>query len=127
MRKKQQLNEKITDSEPVYGDNGKNIKTEIKSHVDKINTNFQGKKRPKKNVSYKCLSLIMLDSFIRVNRKYYHQTLLEECNYEIKKNTMENLINDDSDPSSFDESHNESDNKSDNESDNGPDNDESND
>ena len=29
-------------SEPVYGDNDKCIKTEIKSYGDKINTNFQG-------------------------------------------------------------------------------------
>ena len=28
------------DSEPVYGDNDKYIKTKIKSHGDRINTNF---------------------------------------------------------------------------------------
>ena len=37
----------------------------------------------------------MLDSVPRVNKKYYPQTLLEECIYEIKKTTMENLINND--------------------------------
>ena len=37
----------------------------------------------------------MLDSVPRVNKKYYPQTLLEECIYEIKKAKMENLINDD--------------------------------
>ena len=47
-------------SEPVYGDNDKDIKTKIKSHGDKINKNFQGKKIPKENASCKCLSLIML-------------------------------------------------------------------
>ena len=50
------------DSEPVYGDNEKYIKTKIKSYGDKVNTNFQGKKIPKENASYKCLSLIMLDA-----------------------------------------------------------------
>ena len=65
----------------------------------------------------------MLDSLIRANKKYYPQTLLKECKYEIKKNKMENLINDDLDPSSSDEA----DNKCDNEFDNGSDNDESND
>ena len=35
------------DSEPVYSDNDKYIKTKIKSYGDKINTNFQGKKIPK--------------------------------------------------------------------------------
>ena len=34
---------------------------------------------PNENASYNCLSLIMLDSVIRVNKKYYPQTLLEEC------------------------------------------------
>ena len=38
---------------------------------DRVNTNFQGKKVPKENASYKCLSLIMLDSVIGVNKKYY--------------------------------------------------------
>ena len=85
------------DSEPVYSDNDKYIKTKIKLYADKVNTNFQRKKIPKENASYKCLSLIMLDSVIRANKKYYLQILLEECKYEIKKNKMENLINDDLD------------------------------
>ena len=32
------------DSEPVYGDNDKYIKTKIKMYEDRVNTNFQGKK-----------------------------------------------------------------------------------
>ena len=32
------------DSEHIYGDNDKYIKTKIKTYGDKINTNFQGKK-----------------------------------------------------------------------------------
>ena len=83
-----------------------------------MNTNFQGKNAPKENASYQCLSLTMLDSVIRVNRKYYPRTLLEECKYEIKKNKIENLINDDLDLSSSDnESDNEYNDESDNESD----------
>ena len=58
----------------------------------------------------------MLDSVIRVNKKYYPQTLLEEYKYEIKKNKMENLISDDLDSSSSDESENEIDNEVDYES-----------
>ena len=30
------------DSEPVYGDNDKYIKTKIKMYEDRVNTNFQG-------------------------------------------------------------------------------------
>ena len=61
------------DSEPVYGDNDKNINKKIKLYGSKVNTNFQSKKFPKENVSYKCLSLIILDSVTRVNKKYYPQ------------------------------------------------------
>ena len=73
------------DSGPVYCDNDKNIKAKVKCYGDKVNTNFQGKQIPKENASYKCLSLIMLGSLIRVSKKYYPQTLLEECKYETKK------------------------------------------
>ena len=45
----------------------------------------------------------MLDSVIRANKKYYPQTLLEECKYEIKKKKMEKFINDDLDSSSSDD------------------------
>ena len=90
------------DSEPVYGDNDKYIKTKMKMYEDRVNTNIQSKKKPKENASYKCLSLIMLDSVIRVNKKYYPQTLLKECKYVKRKNKIENLINDDLDLSSSD-------------------------
>ena len=38
---------------------------------------------------------MMLDSVIRANKKFYPQTLLEKCKYVIRKNKMENLINND--------------------------------
>ena len=56
----------------------------------------------------------MLDSVIRVIKKYCPQTLLEECKYEEKRTKMENLITDDLDLSSSDD---ETDNESDNETD----------
>ena len=87
-------------------------------YEDRVNTNFQGKNMPKENASYKCLSLIMLDSVIRVNKKYYPQT----NKHVTRKNKMENLNNDDLDLSSSDEFDNETDNESDNESDNEADN-----
>ena len=91
-------------------------------YEDRVNTNFQGKKVPKENASYKCLSLIMLDSVTRVSKKYYRQSLLEECKYVIRTNKMENLINGDLYLISSHESDNESDNETDNESDNETDN-----
>ena len=56
----------------------------------------------------------MLDSVINVNKNYYTQTLLEECEYEIKKTKMGSFINVDLDPSLSDyETDNESGNESD--------------
>ena len=96
------LVKKEFDSEPVYGISDKYTKTKIKSYGDKVNTNFQGIKLLTENTSYKCSSLIMLDFVIKLNKKYYLETLLEECKYETKiKNKMENLINDDLNPSSM--------------------------
>ena len=71
-------------------------------YEDRVNTDFQGKEVPKEDASYKCLSLIVLDFVIRVSKNYYPQTLMEECKYVIRKNEMENLINDDLDLSSSD-------------------------
>ena len=48
-------------SEPVYGDNNKDMKTKIKTY-DCILQIFKKQKMPKENVSCKCLSIIMLDS-----------------------------------------------------------------
>ena len=59
------------DIEPVYGDTDSYIKTKVKMYDNRVNTNFQGKKVPKGDASYKCLSLIMLDSIIKVGKKYY--------------------------------------------------------
>ena len=50
---------------------------------------------PKEKARCKCLSIIMLDSVIKAEKKYYPHIFLEECKYEkeeIKK--MENLIDD---------------------------------
>ena len=68
---------------------------------------------PIENASYKCFTLIILDSIIRVNKKYYPQTLLEECKYVIRKNKMKNRTNDDLDLTLSDESEGDSDESSD--------------
>ena len=70
------------DSKPVYGDDNKYIKAKIKIYAGGMITNFQGKKMPKEKAPCKYLSIIMLDSVTKANKKYYPQTLLEECKYE---------------------------------------------
>ena len=82
------------DSEPVYGDNGKYIKTKIKTQGGSVITNT-----------------ITL----------YPQTLLEECKYEPKKIEMENLTDDDLEKSSSDESDSEADNDCNDETESGDD------
>ena len=57
-------------------------------------TNFHNKKIPKEKLLHKCLS-IMLDSVIMANKKYYTQTLLEECRYVQGKIKTENHNDDD--------------------------------
>ena len=42
---------KIFHGESVQGDNDRYIKTKIKSYGDKVNTNFQGNKKPKESAS----------------------------------------------------------------------------
>ena len=63
---------------------------------------------PKENVPCKCLSIIVLDSVIKAKKKYYPQTLLEQCKYEKEKIKMENLTDDDLEKSLRDESGNDS-------------------
>ena len=57
-------------------------------------TNLHHKKMPKEKAPCKCLSKIMLDSVIKANKKYYPQTLLEECKYVQEKIKIKNLIDD---------------------------------
>ena len=59
------------ESKPIYGEDDKYIKAKIKSYQDKVNTNFQGKTTPKEKSSYKCLSIITLESIIKVYKKYH--------------------------------------------------------
>ena len=84
------------------------IKTKIKTYAGSMITNFWSKKMSKEKVPSKCLSIIMLDSVIKAKKKYYPQTLLEECKYEQHKIKMENLIDDDLEKILSDESDNDS-------------------
>ena len=83
------------ESKPVYGDHDKYIKTKIKIYADSIITNFHNKKLPKEKAPRKCLSIIMIDPVIKANKKYYPQTVLEECKYIQEKTKLENYINKD--------------------------------
>ena len=108
---------KITfESEPVYGEDLKYIKTKIKTYAGNIITNFHNKKIPKEKTPCKCLSIIIIDSVIKANKKYYPQTLLEECKYTQEKIKIENYINEDLEDSESDsDTNNETESDIDNE------------
>ena len=97
------------ESKPVYGNDDKYIKTKIKIYAGSVITNFHNKKVSKEKTPCKCLSIIMLESVIKANKKYYPQTLLEEC-----KDTQEkiNYIDD-----NLEESDSNDETKSDNDND----------
>ena len=57
------------ESKPVYGDDDKYIKTKIKIYAKSMITNFHNKKMPKEKAPCKCLSIIMIDSVIKANKK----------------------------------------------------------
>ena len=90
-------------SKPVYGDDDNYIKTKIKTYAGSMITNFHNKKMPKEKVPCKSLSIIMLDSVIKENKKYYPQTFLEECKYMQEKIKTENYIDEELDSDSNDE------------------------
>ena len=91
------------ESKPVYGDDDKYIKTKIKTYAGSIITNFHNKKMPKEKASCKYLSIIMIDSVIKAIKKYYHQTLSEECKYIQEKIKIEDYINEDLENSKSDD------------------------
>ena len=62
---------------------------------------------PKEKAPCKCLSIIMLDSVIKVNKKYYPQIFLEECKYIQEKIKTENYIDEDLEKSESDSDSND--------------------
>ena len=80
------------ESKPVYCDHDKYIKTKIKAYADSIIRNFHNKKMLKEKAPCRCFSIIIIiDSVIKANKKYYPQTLLEECKYIQEKNKNREL------------------------------------
>ena len=47
-----------------------------------IRMQISGQKMPKEKAPFKSLSIIMLDFVVKAKKRYYPQTLSEECKYE---------------------------------------------
>ena len=88
------FNSKTTygDDDDDDDDDDKYIKTKIKTYSDIIITNFHNKKMSKEKLPCKCPSIMMLDSVIESDEKYYPQTCLEEYKYVKEKIKFENYI-----------------------------------
>ena len=82
------------ESKPSYGCDDKYIKTKIKIYADIIIANFHNKKMPKEKVPCKCLLIIMLDSVIESDEKYYPQTFLVQENIKFENYIDEELDSD---------------------------------
>ena len=72
-----------------------------------MTTNFHNKKMLKEKSPCKCLSIIMPDSVIKANKKYYPQTFLEQCKYVQEKIKTENYIDEDLEKSESDSDSND--------------------
>ena len=71
---------------------------------------------PKEKAPCKYLSIVMVDSVIKANKKYYSQTFLEECKYIQEKIKIGNYINEDLENSESEcDSNNETESDNDNE------------
>ena len=80
------LMRKKFDSKPFYGNDGNDyIKTQLKTFKDSIITNFHYKKVPKEKIPYKSLSIVVLDSVIKADNKYYNKYYIHaKTNYHKK-------------------------------------------
>ena len=86
LEKIESLMRKKSDSKPYdSNDDNKCIKTKTKTFKNSIITNFHNKKVPEEKIPYKFLSIIVFDSVIKTDNKYYPQTFLEECVYKQQK------------------------------------------
>ena len=83
------------ESKSVYGNDDKYIKTKTKIYAGSVITNVYNKEMPKEKAPCKCLSIIVLDSVNKTNKKYYPQTFLGECKYAQEKVKTENYIDND--------------------------------
>ena len=88
--------EKGFHSELVY--DNKHIRTKTNLYSGKINANFEGNKIPQEGVGCICFSIILLDSFVRVGKRYYQQRVSEKLKY-----TVKNAINEEFNLDEFDD------------------------
>ena len=78
-------------SEPIYYQIY--IKAKTREFDGVIKANFLGNDIPKENIHYTCIACVTIDSVMKMDKKYFPQLYLEECNYKLKKIQMSRFIN----------------------------------
>ena len=78
-------------SQPIY--ENKYWKTKVREFDGSIKTNFFCNNIPNENTYYTCIACITIDSVMKMNKKYYPQVYLEECNNKAKKINTPRFIN----------------------------------
>ena len=68
------------ESKPVYSDDNKYLKINIKIYAGSMVSDFQNKKIPKEKAPCKCLLIIMLDSVIKVNKNIILKHFQKDAN-----------------------------------------------
>ena len=63
----------------------KYIKTKVKTFSGMINTFFSDNEVPKEGNHYICIAAVCIDAGLKVDKKNYPNTYLEQCKYKIKR------------------------------------------
>ena len=76
-------------SDIIYDD--QNIKTKIKT-FKMVKTLLSDNIIPEEKIEHECISFISVDSVLKIDKKWYSQVYLEQCQYKVKKREIKNLI-----------------------------------
>ena len=69
------------------------MKAKVREFDGKIKANFLGDGVPKENMHYACITCIIIDSVMKMDKNNYPQVYLEECKYRVKNIQMSRFIN----------------------------------
>ena len=87
-------------SQPIYDD--KYIRTNVKAFSSMVNTLFSGNEIPKERNHYICITVVFIDSTLRVDKRNYPQVYLEQCKHKIKRRKPVDFVDAEVDLSSSD-------------------------
>ena len=75
---------------PVYDD--RYLKSKIRTHGDKVYTNFVGLKNLENNIGWESFTVISIDSLFAYENKYYLKVYVDNCAYKIVHKRMADYL-----------------------------------